>query len=72
MPVNANEIIRKLTPAEDLLRWLFRERRLTDAELTARLRALDALASGKLPPPLPALGNPRPRKARPPLRPANP
>jgi HNH endonuclease len=39
-------------PAGDFLRWLFRERRLTDAELTARLRALDALTSGKLPPAL--------------------
>jgi len=28
------------------------ERRLTAAELTARLRALDAPASGKLPPPI--------------------
>ncbi len=41
--------------AGDFLRSLYRERRLTDAELTARLRALDALASGKLPPPLPGL-----------------
>jgi len=39
--------------AEDFLRRLYRERRLTAVELTARLRALDALASGKLPPPLP-------------------
>src|SRR5712691_7618489 len=39
-------------PAGDFLRWLYRERRLTAAELTARLRALDALASGKLPPAL--------------------
>jgi len=31
------------------------ERRLTAVELAARLRALDALASGKLPPPLPGL-----------------
>ncbi len=38
--------------AEDFLRRLSRERRLTAAELTGRLRALDALASGKLPPPL--------------------
>ena len=58
------------TPAEDFLRWLYRQRRLTDAELTARLRALDALVSGKLPPPLPALANPFPRKRRPPLHPA--
>jgi 5-methylcytosine-specific restriction endonuclease McrA len=36
--------------AGDFLRWLYRHRRLTDAELTARLRALDALASGKLRP----------------------
>jgi len=38
--------------AEDFLRRLNRERRLTAAELAARLRALDALASGKLPPSL--------------------
>jgi hypothetical protein len=38
--------------AEDFLRRLYRERRLTAAELAGRLRALDALAAGKLPPPL--------------------
>lgn len=42
------------TPAPDFLRWLYREHRLTAAELTARLRALKALAAGKLRPPLPA------------------
>jgi 5-methylcytosine-specific restriction endonuclease McrA len=52
------------TPAEDFLRWLFRQRRLTDAELSARLCALDALASGKLPPPLAAAPCPLPRKGR--------
>jgi hypothetical protein len=40
-------------PADDFLRRLYRERRLTAAELAARLRALDALASGKLRPSLP-------------------
>jgi 5-methylcytosine-specific restriction endonuclease McrA len=35
--------------AIDFLRRLYRERRLSDAELADRLRALDALASGKLP-----------------------
>ena len=40
--------------AGDFLRWLYRERRLTAAELAERLRTLDALASGKLPPLLPA------------------
>jgi 5-methylcytosine-specific restriction endonuclease McrA len=40
-------------PADDFLRRLYRERRLTAAELAARLRALDALAAGKLRPPLP-------------------
>ncbi len=45
-------------PAGDFLRRLYRERRLTAAELAARLRALDALASGKLPPPLPAPAKP--------------
>ena len=39
--------------ADDFLRRLYRERRLTAAELAGRLRALDALASGKLRPPLP-------------------
>jgi hypothetical protein len=38
------------TTAADFLRRLYRERRLTAAELAARLRALDALASGKLRP----------------------
>jgi 5-methylcytosine-specific restriction endonuclease McrA len=58
--------------AEDFLRRLYRERHLTAAELNARLRALDALASGKLPPPLPASANVLPRKGRPPLRTTNP
>jgi 5-methylcytosine-specific restriction endonuclease McrA len=40
-------------PADDFLRRLYRERRLTAAELAGRLRALDALASGKLRPLLP-------------------
>ena len=39
--------------AGDFLRWLYRERRLTAAELAERLRTLDALASGKLRPSLP-------------------
>jgi len=64
-PRNANR------PAGDFLRWLYRERRLTDAELDARLRALDALASGKLPAPLATTANPCPRKSRPPLLPTN-
>jgi hypothetical protein len=38
--------------ATDFLRWLYRNGHLTAVELTARLRALDALAAGKLPPPL--------------------
>jgi 5-methylcytosine-specific restriction endonuclease McrA len=36
--------------AEDFLRWLYRERRLTGAELAGRQRALDALSAGKLRP----------------------
>lgn len=55
---------KKARAAEDFLRWLYRQRRLTDAELTARLRALDALASSKLPPPLATTANPLPRKNR--------
>jgi 5-methylcytosine-specific restriction endonuclease McrA len=53
-------------PAGDFLRGLYRERRLTTVELAGRLRALDALASGKLPPPLPPSANPLPRKGCPP------
>jgi 5-methylcytosine-specific restriction endonuclease McrA len=40
--------------AEEFLRSLYREHRLSDDELSARLRALDDLAAGKLIPPLPA------------------
>jgi hypothetical protein len=40
-------------PAEEFLRWLYRERRLSNNELNGRLRALDELAAGKLKPPLP-------------------
>jgi len=58
-------------PAEDFLRKLYRERRLTAVELADRLRALDAFASGKLPPPLPEAANPLPRKGRPSLHPAS-
>jgi len=36
--------------AEDFLRSLFRQRRITSVELEGQLRALDALASGKLRP----------------------
>ncbi len=42
--------------AGDFLRWLFREGRLTAAELKGRLRALGKLASGKLRPRLPSPG----------------
>jgi len=38
-------------PAEEFLRRLYRERRLSTAELTGRLRALYELAAGKLIPP---------------------
>ncbi len=40
-------------PAEEFLRWLYRERRLSSVDLSGRLRALDDLAAGKLIPPLP-------------------
>jgi 5-methylcytosine-specific restriction endonuclease McrA len=43
--------------AEEHLRGLFRDRRLSDAELTGRLRALDDLAAGKLKPPVPGQGD---------------
>ena len=44
--------------ADDFLRRLYRERRLTATELAIRLRALDALASGKLRPPVVAVAKP--------------
>jgi len=44
-------------PAEEFLRWLFRERRLTAAELSDRFGALELLASGKLRPELPSEGD---------------
>jgi hypothetical protein len=53
-------------PAADFLRWLYRQRCLTASELNARLRALDALASGKLPPPVQHPDTPIGRKGRPP------
>ncbi len=59
--------------ATDFLRSLYRDRRLTASEFNARLRALDVLAAGKLPPPVhhpdarivstPA--NPMPRRGHP-------
>ncbi len=55
-------------PAGDFLRRLYREGRLTAAELTVRLRALDALASGKLRPPLPGATNPLSHRGRPKLQ----
>ena len=42
-------------PARDFLRTLYRQGRLTPAELDARLRALKDLAAGKLPPQLPSV-----------------
>jgi 5-methylcytosine-specific restriction endonuclease McrA len=42
--------LKKDLRAEDFLRWLFRDGRLTSAELRARLRALKHLASGQLRP----------------------
>jgi 5-methylcytosine-specific restriction endonuclease McrA len=41
-------------PAEEYLRWLFREHRLGAAELRGRFEALELLAAGKLRPPLPS------------------
>jgi CRISPR/Cas system Type II protein with McrA/HNH and RuvC-like nuclease domain len=39
--------------AVEFVRSLYRDRRLSDIELSGRLRALDDLAAGKLIPPLP-------------------
>ena len=44
---------KKASPAEEFLRWLFRERKLNSAELRARFHALRALKAGKLKPPMP-------------------
>ena len=41
-------------PAEEFLRWLFREHRLGAAELRGRFEALEQLAAGKLRPALPS------------------
>lgn len=41
---------KKERPAEELLRWLFRERILNSLELRGRFRALNALKQGKLVP----------------------
>jgi hypothetical protein len=41
-------------PAEEYLRWLFREHRLGEAELRDRFEALELLAAGKLRPTLPS------------------
>jgi len=45
-------------PAEEFLRWLFREHRLGAADLNDRFRALELLASGRLRPTLPSEGGP--------------
>ena len=65
-----NAIRRRGSAAADFLRWLYRERRLTAAELTGRLRALDALVRGKLRPCFTNDAGPLPREGRPPLDPA--
>jgi hypothetical protein len=50
-------------PAEEYLRWLFREHRLGAAELRGRFEALELLAAGKLRPALPSQGGERIRRA---------
>jgi 5-methylcytosine-specific restriction endonuclease McrA len=54
--------------AKDFLRRLYREQRLTAVEFTGRLRALDALAAGKLRPVLESSAKPLPVRHRPPFR----
>lgn len=44
---------KRARPAQDFLRWLFRERKLNSYELRSRFRALRALKAGKLKPPIP-------------------
>jgi 5-methylcytosine-specific restriction endonuclease McrA len=50
--------------AADFLRCLYRDRRLTSAELAARFRALDDLAAGRLHPHFPASANSMPPRGR--------
>jgi 5-methylcytosine-specific restriction endonuclease McrA len=50
-------------PAEEYLRWLFREHRLGAAELRGRFEALELLAAGKLRPMLPSQGGEGGRRA---------
>lgn len=56
-------------PAKDLLRSLYRKRRLSAPEFTKRLRALDALAAGKLRPVVDQSASEQPRIGRPRLDP---
>ena len=51
-------------PAEDFLRLLFREGQLTTGDLQGRLRALEALAAGKLQPEVSQASDLRPLKRR--------
>lgn len=55
--------------AIDFFRRLYRERRLSDAELAGRLRTFDALAAGKLRPPVASAANPLHPNGRSPLQP---
>src|SRR5580704_9509748 len=50
-------------PADEYLRWLFREHRLGAAELRGRFEALELLAAGKLRPALPSQGGEGGRRA---------
>lgn len=55
--------------AEDFIRWLYRERKLTEGDLAERLRALDALAAGKLRPAIATTATRLAREERSPLQP---
>lgn len=55
--------------AMDMLRGLYRQRRLSASELAMRLRALDALAAGKRRPPVDDSAAGPPRRGRPRLEP---
>ncbi len=57
-------------PADNFLRELYRQRRLTSLELTERLRALKLLSEGKLKPAFPPMTNLPARRGRPRLHPA--
>jgi hypothetical protein len=59
--------LKSATPATDFLRKLYRDGRLTSAELTTRLRAVQSLTAGELRPLLATQAKPLGQRGRPPI-----